>query len=102
MGWLREAISDSDGVADVAYVSVLLITVGVLAAFSFVCLMSLIAYFRCDQIVDVGQGVRAAIACPFDPQPIGIALGAIGAAFAAVLGSLAGYMAATRRNKKDA
>ena len=101
MKWLREALTDENGVTDVAYVSIFMVTLGILAAIAFICIMSAISYFTCYHITDVGLGQRAQVPCTFDPQPVGVALAAVCTAFAAMVGALAGYMAATRRREKD-
>ena len=97
MGWLREAIQDERGVADAAYVSIMWALLAVVGTVIFLCGMAAVSYFRCYSIADVGQGVRAQVPCIFDPQPLGVAIGAVLAAFAGLIGALAGYMAATRR-----
>lgn len=97
VSWLREAISDENGIADAAYISIIWALVAVIGTVSFLCGMSAVSYYRCYQIADVGQGVRAQVPCVYDPQPLGVAIGAVLAAFAGLIGALAGYMAATRR-----
>jgi hypothetical protein len=97
MRWLREAISDNDGLADMAYICIGALAAAAIASLAFIFVMATVSYVRCTHIVDVGQGVRAAVACVFDPLPIGQAAGLIFGAFAALIGSLAGYMAATKR-----
>jgi hypothetical protein len=55
---------------------------------------------RCEQIVDVGRPpdlVRASIPCPYDPNPLGIAIAACLGAFGSPIGALALYMGQTRR-----
>jgi hypothetical protein len=98
--WLREAVTDENGVVDAAYVSIIWALAAVVSTVTFLCLMAAISYFRCYQIADVGAGVRAQVPCTFDPQPVGVAIGAVLAAFAGMIGALAGYMAATRRRSK--
>jgi hypothetical protein len=102
MKWLREAISDEGGLADMAYIAIGALTVSAIASLMFVMAMSTVSYVRCTHIVDVGDKVRAAIPCTFDPLPVGQAAGLIFGAFAALIGALAGYMAATRRKDKAA
>lgn len=80
----REAIVDASGQVDVAYLALFWVMVSVLSAIAFVCLMSAAVFLRCTQN------------CAFDPQPLGMAIGAICAGFATALGALAGYMVATR------
>lgn len=85
MSIFREAITDSSGVVDVSYLALFWVMVSVLGAITFVCAMTAIVFLRCNAN------------CTFDPQPLGFAVGAICAGFATALGSLAGYMLATRR-----
>lgn len=98
MGWLRDSISDEKGVADIAYISIALLVVLLVVSVLFLCTMSAISYFNCTVIADVGQGVRAAIPCVYDPQPIGLAIAASLGAFGSPIAALAAYMAATRRS----
>jgi hypothetical protein len=100
--WLREAINDGDGQADIAYVVIGALAISAITAQAFIMVMSVVSYVRCTRIVDVGQNVRAAVACSFDPLPLGQASGLIFAAFAALIGAFAGYMAATRRQSRQA
>lgn len=97
MSWLREAISDSDGLADMAYVSIGGLTVSAITTLGYIIGMETVSYFRCTQIVDVAKNVRAAVPCQFNSLPIGQAASLIFAAYAALIGALAGYMVATRR-----
>ena len=97
MKWLREAISDVDGLADMAYLAIGSLTVSAICSLIYIMVMATVSYIRCTHIVDVGQNTRASIACTFDPLPVGQAAGLIFGAFAALIGALAGYMAATRR-----
>lgn len=99
MSWLREAISDEKGSADAAYVSILGLVMTMVGSIAFLCAMSAVSYARCDVIVDVGQGVRAAIPCPYDPNPLGIAIAACLGAFGSPIGALALYMGQTRRRE---
>jgi hypothetical protein len=85
----REAITDTDGIVDVSYLALFWVLVSVLGAITFVCVMTLVAFLRCSSN------------CAFDPQPLGIAVGAICTGFATALGALAGYMAATRHDRRD-
>ena len=85
------------GLADMAYIAIGALTVSAIAALAYILVMATVSYTRCTHIVDVGEGTRAAIACTFDPLPVGQAAGLIFGAFAALIGALAGYMAATRR-----
>lgn len=93
MNWIRESITDERGLADVAYVSLFGVMVAVLGAILFMCLFSGIAYWRCTEALTINPQVL----CRFDPQPLGIAVGAVCGGFATALGGLAAYMAATRR-----
>lgn len=87
MSIFREAITE-DGVVDVAYLALFWLMVMVLGAITFACVMTAAAFLRCTG------------ACTFDPQPLGIAVGAICTGFATALGALAGYMVATRHDRK--
>ena len=91
------ALQDSDGSADIAYISIAGLVLVLVATVLFLCAMSAISYARCEQIVDVGQGIRAAIPCPYDPNPLGLAIAACLGAFGSPIGALALYMAQTRR-----
>jgi len=83
-----------------AYIAIGSLTVAAISALTYIILMATVSYTRCTHIVDVGGSIRAAIPCVFDPLPVGQAAGLIFGAFAALIGALAGYMAATRRAKK--
>lgn len=97
MKWLREAISDENAQADMAYICIGGLAAAAIASLAFIFAMSVVSYIRCTHIVDVGEGIRAAVACTFDPLPVGQAAGLVFGAFAALIGALAGYMAATKR-----
>ena len=87
-----------------AYIAVGWLVATLVASITFLCVMSAISYARCLHITDVGQGVRAAISCVYDPNPLGLSIAAILGAFGAPIAGLAAYMAATRRsaaNKKE-
>ena len=88
MSWLREAISDEQGLADMAYVAIGALTGAAIGALIFICAMAGIAYASCK------------VNCAFDPLPIGQAAGLIFGAFGALIGALAGYMAATRKGSR--
>jgi hypothetical protein len=79
--WLRSALTDEHGQFDIAYIGMGALIVIVLGAIPSLLLMAVWALYA-------GRA--------FDPQPLGIAIGAVCGGFAAALGSLAGYMAATR------
>ena len=101
MAWLREAISDDSGLADMAYIAIGALTVSAIATLAFVCIMAAISYFECNPEIHAdAQGIKNVKSCIFDPLPVGQAAGLIFGAFAALIGSLAGYMAATRRREK--
>lgn len=91
--WLREAISDENGQADIAYASIAALTGAAIGALTFICTMATIAYFRCVPLIKPDVVVN----CYFDPLPMGQAVGLIFGAFGALIGALAGYMAATRK-----
>jgi hypothetical protein len=88
MSWLR----------DMAYIAIGWLVAIMLWSIVFLCTMSAVSYARCTQIVDVGQGVRSAIPCVYDPNPLGIAIAACLGAFGSPIGALALYMGQTRRN----
>ena len=103
MNWVREAISDEKGQVDMAYVSIGILTVTAVAALIFICSMSAISYSKCMPTITLETGSedkRHIVPCVFDPLPVGQAAGLVFGAFAALIGSLAGYMAATRRRDK--
>ena len=100
-GWLKQAISDENNQVDMAYIVIGILATSAVAALSYVLVMATISYLRCTKIVDVGQGIKAALNCVFDPLPIGQSAGLIFTAFAALIGAFAGYMAATRRRTKE-
>ena len=98
MNWLREAISDETGQADIAYAVIGALAGGALGALAFICAMSAIAYFRCIPLVKPDVVVN----CSFDPLPMGQAAALIFGAFATLIGALCGYMAATRKQRPQA
>jgi hypothetical protein len=69
----------------------------------FVFSMSAISYHKCEPITTISKGdqsVTSVIPCNFDPLPVGQAAGLVFGAFAALIGALAGYMAATRKQQR--
>jgi hypothetical protein len=102
--WVREAISDDQGRADMAYIAIGALTVGALGALAFIFLMAAIDYVNCQPTTTLtkgGEQMTSVVPCRFDPLPIGQAAGLIFGAFGALIGALAGYMAATRRRQAD-
>jgi hypothetical protein len=98
--WLREAISDREGLADMAYIVIGALAVAAITALTFIFGMAAWDYAHCTPITTVAKGdqsVTSVIPCRFDPLPIGQAAGLIFGAFGALIGALAGYMAATKR-----
>lgn len=93
---LRQAITDENGVVDVAYLALFWVMVSVLGSIAFLCVMSTFSFVRCHQVA--ATATTPAVLCLFDPQPLGLAIGAICGGFATALGGLAAYMAATRRS----
>lgn len=92
--WPRESISDENGLADVAYVGFFMVGGAVVSAIVAMTVTAVVAaYVRCR---------ASAAACTFDPQPLGIAIGAACTGLATALGALAGYMVATRRQPRPA
>lgn len=103
MGCIREALSDSDGLVDIAYVMVGAVGFTAIGVSAFLCIMSVIDYANCQPTLTISTGAadsRHVVPCRYDPLPMGQAIGLVFTAFAALLGSLAGYMAATRRKGK--
>jgi hypothetical protein len=96
--WVREAISDEAGMADIAYIAIGALTTGALGSLAFISLMSAIAYFQCTPLVKPDVVVN----CIYDPLPMGQAAGLIFGAFGALIASLAGYMVATRTPRAKA
>lgn len=84
VGWLKGAATDERGLWDAAYISLM-----VLAA--------MVALTVVYEMVMIALAWRTGKA--YDPQPLGLAVGAICAGFASALGALAGYMAATRPHR---
>ncbi len=100
--WVREAISDEVGQADMAYVAIGILTCAAVGALTFIFLMSAISYTNCKPITTISKGdqsVTSVIPCNFDPLPVGQSAGLIFGAFGALIGALAGYMAATRKQR---
>jgi hypothetical protein len=103
MGWLREAISDDCGMADMAYIVIGSLAVSAIFALAFIFGMSAIDYHNCTPTLTISTGdtdSRHVVPCRFDPLPVGQAAGLIFGAFGALIGALAGYMAATRRQAR--
>ena len=92
MNWITSTLTDDTGRYDVAYVSLFYIMFAVVGAIIVMCIVSTSAYFRCQVFTVNGVIVN----CTYDPQPLGIAIGAACGGFATALGALAGYMLATR------
>lgn len=107
--WLRQAISDEAGLADMAYIAIGALTVAAIVALAFIFAMSAISYSKCMPVTTVQTQAKdssdsksvAIVPCNFDPLPIGQAAGLIFGAFGALIGSLAGYMAATKRRVQE-
>jgi ribose/xylose/arabinose/galactoside ABC-type transport system permease subunit len=95
-GWLREAISDETGQADISYVAIASLTGAAIGSLTFISVMAAVAYFRCIPLIKPDVVVN----CSFDPLPMGQAAGLIFTAFAALIGALSGYMVATRKPRQ--
>ncbi len=93
MNWIRSTLTDDDGRFDVAFVSLFGVMGAVIGAIGTMCALSAYSFFRCQPVV---REALALVTCTYDPQPLGIAIGATCGGFATALGALAGYMAATR------
>ena len=105
MSVIREAISDEHGVADIAYITIGALAVTAIFSLIFIFGMALVDYMSCTPITTIskgGQDTTSVIPCRFDPLPLGQAAGLIFGAFGALIGALAGYMAATRRRDNQA
>lgn len=101
---MREAISDDRGRADMAYIVIGMLALAAIASLIFIFYMSAHDYNRCKPHTTVATGeqnVTSVVPCRFDPLPIGQSAGLIFGAFGALIGALAGYMAATRRRNGD-
>lgn len=98
--WLRESISDENGVGDAAFVSIVTIAWTLCATVIFICTMSAVSYSRCVQIDATKEHGVLTAPCVFEPQPLALGIAAAIAAFAGPIGALAGYMAATRRQPR--
>lgn len=101
-----EALRDENGQGDMAYMAIGLLCIGALVSLGWVCLMVAIDYGHCintpvTTIAKGEQSVTSIVPCRFDPLPLGQAAGLIFGAFAALIGSLAGYMAATKRRNNE-
>jgi hypothetical protein len=87
VSWWREAVSDENGLGDIAYGGVASIIVAFVFVTTFECVMVAIAYIR---------GV------PFDPLPLAQAFALIvGAVFSTGLAGLTAYMLATRKGDRS-
>jgi hypothetical protein len=99
-GWFREALSDERGQADIAYASVGVLTIAAICSIAYLFAMGAIDYWNCAPTTTLtkgGEDLTSVVPCRFDPLPMGQAVGLIFAAYASLIASLAGYMAATRR-----
>lgn len=89
MSWIRESVTDSNGQYDVAFVSLFGVGAATIGAIPFMCFMAWLSWLRCVP--------SDKVSCSFDPQPLGIAIGAAAGGFATAVAALAAYMAATRK-----
>ena len=100
MSWLREAISDENQQADIAYVVIAMLSLAVVFSIAFLFAMSAWDYSVCKPITTLATGTEAVThiqPCRFDPLPLGQSTGLIFAAYATLFGGLSAYMIATRR-----
>lgn len=110
MKWLREAISDDAGLADMAYLVIGALAVSAICALAFIFAMSAIDYRSCMPATTVQTANTATTKkdersvhvtpCRFDPLPVGQSAGLIFGAFATLIGALSAYMMSTRRGPK--
>ena len=99
---IEQALTDEGGQGDIAYVSIFCLTAAAIGALVFIFVMSTVSYVHCQPITTISKGdqsTTSVIPCNFDPLPVGQAAGLVFGAFAALIGSLAGYMAATRKQR---
>lgn len=94
---LRGALTDENGQGDIAYIAMGGLGLAVLGPILVMTAMSMVAHFRCVPHTIVVKEALTVIACPYDPQPLGTAIGLACGGFGIALGALAGYMAATRK-----
>lgn len=102
MNVVRQAMSDETGQGDMAYIAIGLLTIAAIASLAFIFAMSAVSYSNCQPITTISKGEQSTtsvVPCNFDPLPVGQSAGLIFGAFAALIGSLAGYMAATRKQR---
>ena len=103
--WIREAISDDRGQADMAFVAIGFLTMAAVLALGFICVTAAISYHECKPVTTIATGpqpVTSIVPCNFDPLPVGQATGLVFGGFATLIGALAGYMAATgSRRRRD-
>lgn len=92
MRWITESLKDEQGRYDVAYVSLFSIAASVFWVIPFLCTMSWYAFYKCQPVFND----KVQILCTYDPQPLGVAVGAVCGGFATALAALSAYMAATR------
>lgn len=86
-----------------AYIVIGALAVSAICALAFIFAMSAIDYIHCQPTISLTNGAedtRHIVPCRFDPLPVGQAAGLIFGAFSALIGSLAGYMAATKRSPR--
>jgi hypothetical protein len=85
MSWLREAVSDDNGLGDIAYAGVGSIIVMFVGVSVYLCAMVTVGYIRDES---------------FDPLPIAQAFSLItGAVFSTGLAGLTAYMMATKKTR---
>lgn len=99
MSMLRGALTDSDGQWDIAYISLFYLMLAVVGPIVVMTVMSVVGHLRCvpHEIIAKASEQVTVIACVYDPQPLGNAIGFACGGFGVALGALAAYMAATRR-----
>lgn len=80
----REAIVDEKGQVDVVNVALFWLMLTVLGAITFACVMSFFSWLASCR--------GAAHQCSYDPQSLGIAVGAICTGFSTAVGAVGAYM----------
>lgn len=88
MSIFHSAIVDEKGQVDIGNLSLFWVLISVLGSITFVSVMSAWSFGACVQDMEAVPPVL----CRYDPQPFGIAVGAICGGFATALGALGVYM----------
>lgn len=87
MSWLGRALTDTRGEPDVGNLGLFVLVVVIIGAIPFICIMSAVSAFF--------PSVK------FDPQPVGVAVGAVCGGFAAALGAYAATSSGRGKYESD-